>query len=276
VLRILLKIFVYTLFFSLVVFFVKTTFFTSNNEIIEEKYIEPEVKKTNNLSEKLVKKLKEKINLNSARKYYFIYIPSYFWDFLKNYERDIKTFITQKKIFSFISELRINFYETRKDRRWKMKNKNIKLFAPQKMWEAETLNVFIHEFWHYVDLYYFDYDEKINKDLSEDFYKISWNSTKELKAWLTQKDFVSGYAMTNKYEDFAESFLYYIIDNKDFLKKTQKSEILKKKYEFFRKNLFKKLFFGTKFSDNLIIKDYYRDMTKLKLNLKKFLQYLKK
>ena len=36
------------------------------------------------------------------------------------------------------------------------------------------------------------------------------------------KDFVSWYAMTNKYEDFAESFTYYILHNKDFLNKTKK------------------------------------------------------
>jgi hypothetical protein len=50
---------------------------------------------------------------------------------------------------------------------------------------------------------------------------------------MTQKDFVSGYAMTNKYEDFAESLTYYILHNKDFLDKTKTSRILKRKYNFF-------------------------------------------
>jgi hypothetical protein len=45
--------------------------------------------------------------------------------------------------------------------------------------------------------------------------------------------------MTNKYEDFAESFTYYILHNSDFLQKTEKSETLKRKYDFFTKNLFK-------------------------------------
>jgi hypothetical protein len=44
--------------------------------------------------------------------------------------------------------------------------------------------------------------------------------------------------MTNKYEDFAESFTYYILHNDDFLKKTKQSDILLKKYNFFDKNLF--------------------------------------
>jgi hypothetical protein len=44
--------------------------------------------------------------------------------------------------------------------------------------------------------------------------------------------------MTNKYEDFAESLTYYIVSNKDFLEKSEKSEILQEKYNFFANNLF--------------------------------------
>ena len=39
------------------------------------------------------------------------------------------------------------------------------------------------------------------------FYQLSWIDINIMKAGLNTKDFVSGYAMTNKYEDFAESFL---------------------------------------------------------------------
>jgi hypothetical protein len=46
--------------------------------------------------------------------------------------------------------------------------------------------------------------------------------------------------MTNKYEDFAESFTYYILHNDDFALKAEKSDILKKKYNFFNIFLFKK------------------------------------
>ena len=142
------------------------------------------------------------------------------------------------------------------------------------MWEAETQNIFIHEFAHYIDLYFFDL-KKWN-DISDKFYQISWNDTKILKEWQTQRDFVSWYAMTNKYEDFAESFTYYIIANEDFAQKTESSEILKQKYDFFSKYLFKNWFLkNTKFTKNLIIRDYYRDITKLKLDLKNFLQYFK-
>jgi len=46
--------------------------------------------------------------------------------------------------------------------------------------------------------------------------------------------------MTNKYEDFAESFTYYILHNKDFQEKAQKSKLLQKKYDYFNIFLFKK------------------------------------
>jgi hypothetical protein len=83
--------------------------------------------------------------------------------------------------------------------------------------------------------------------------------------------------MTNKYEDFAESLTYYILHNKDFLEKTKKSYILEKKYKFFSFYLFKnEIFQNTDFSEKNIIKDYYRDITKINFSRKFFLQYLKK
>jgi hypothetical protein len=45
--------------------------------------------------------------------------------------------------------------------------------------------------------------------------------------------------MTNKYEDFAESFTYFVLHNEDFLYKTQDSQVLKKKYDFFNTYLFR-------------------------------------
>jgi hypothetical protein len=39
--------------------------------------------------------------------------------------------------------------------------------------------------------------------------------------------------MTNKYEDFAESFVYYILFNDDFRQKASLNVILQQKYDFF-------------------------------------------
>jgi hypothetical protein len=62
------------------------------------------------------------------------------------------------------------------------------------------------------------------------------------------KDFVSGYAMTNKYEDFAETFTYFVMHNQDFLTKSQDSDILAQKYNFFSEYVFPdNSFVGTSF-----------------------------
>jgi len=273
-----LKLLILTVFFTIVVFFIKTTIFTDKQEIIEDKYIEPTIelsldkKKANDLLSKL--KQKSENDLSSANKFYFVYIPNTFKTKALKFKENIKTYIDNKNILETIWELRINLYEESKDRRWKMKNKTVKIFNPWKMWEAETENIFIHEFAHYIDLYYLD--NNWLKDLSNEFYNISWISTKSLKAWQSQKDFVSGYAMTNKYEDFAETMTYYVIANDDFKDKAESSENLDKKYLFFKNKLFKNDFLiNTKFTKNLIIRDYYRDITKMDLDLKNFLQYFK-
>jgi len=81
--------------------------------------------------------------------------------------------------------------------------------------------------------------------------------------------------MTNKYEDFAESFTYYVLHNDDFLRKTLKSDNLANKYDFFDNILLKKKFNDTDFSIDNTVKDYYRDITKIEIDIEKLLQYLK-
>jgi len=154
-----------------------------------------------------------------------------------------------------------------------MKEKTIYMFWCKYQEKEEILSVFIHEFWHYIDLYFLE--KKLIKDISDDFYNISWKKTKVIKAWLSEKDFVSGYAMTNKYEDFAETFIYFILHNKDFLEKTKKSEILEEKYNFLISYIFKSgEFQDSDFSENNKVNDYYWDTTKIKVNSKNFLDYL--
>jgi len=83
--------------------------------------------------------------------------------------------------------------------------------------------------------------------------------------------------MTNKYEDFAETFSYYILHNSDFLERTEYSNVLKEKYNFFSRYVFRNDEFKTdKYKINTEIKPYYRDITKIEFSLENFLQYLKK
>jgi hypothetical protein len=80
-----------------------------------------------------------------------------------------------------ISALDIQFFSKSVDVRGKMKDASIKLFSVLRLEKTEIFSVFVHEFGHYIDIYTFQSDF-ITPDLSEDFYKISWESTKILLA----------------------------------------------------------------------------------------------
>ena len=205
----------------------------------------------------------------------FKFVPNYFSNNSNTWKKDVYKVIDSKTIYNFINELSVIFYENRPDVRGRMKNKSVFLYAPQKMRKDELLAIFIHEFSHYLDIYTFNRSSW--EDISNKFYDISWASTKVIKSWLNWKDFVTGYSMTNKYEDFAESLTYYILHNKDFMIKTRDSIVLQKKYNFFKNTLFNSLeFVNTDFSKSNKIKNYYRDITKINFSTKNFLQYLKK
>jgi hypothetical protein len=289
-----------TIFFSFLIFFVKSYFFwwikNFENEIIEENYIDPvaildsiipvslpqveeETLKeevwnieTNNTIETIVEE-----NLSSAVKVKYTYVPKSFWSerAVVYYSSVYNEFLNYKPIGEKISLLDVMLYKQKWEVRWKMQNKKVKLFWIYEMDLSEFLAVSIHEFAHFLDLYILQ--KKNWVDVSDYFYDISWEETTILKSPMAQKDFVSGYAMTNKYEDFAETFWYYILHNSDFLEKSKKSSVLKQKYDYFKKYLFGE----NEFIDSLLkwqeeIKDYYRDTTKIWYSLQNFLQYLKK
>jgi hypothetical protein len=59
-----------------------------------------------------------------------------------------------------------------------MKNRVVKLYSPQSMKKDELIAIFIHEFSHYIDIY--NLERKEFSDISNNFYNISWYSTKVL------------------------------------------------------------------------------------------------
>ena len=304
-----LKLITFTFFFSVVIFLVNYTFFTEGTEYIEEKYIDPviEIKnasisletgfleedkkqlgeaekrkeierlkeeqlKRDKLEEALRKKSEE---LNAASKFYFLFIPNFLKKDITEISDNTSIILNNKDFNEKVRDLKVEFYEEKLDVRWRMKKRTIKLYDPKKMWEMETMTVFVHEFAHFVDLYFLQ--KKVTIDLSNKFYDISWESTKVMKESQSWKDFVSGYAMTNKYEDFAESFIYFVLHNDDFVKKSEASIKLKAKYYFLQTYIFKgNKFLNTDFSFWNEIKSYYRDITKIDINLEKFLQFLEK
>lgn len=116
--------------------------------------------------------------------------------------------------------------------------------------EDELKAVTVHEIGHVVDLGMLKGEQKQASVFSTDdhfvaiddvslrFYKISWNNTDTLKKRSRRRDFVSGYAMTNTYEDFAETYAFYVLHGEKFRGLVNESFALKKKYYFMKNHIF--------------------------------------
>lgn len=283
-----LYLFLFSLtFFSFLVFILGNYFFWGQekctNPYIENTYIDqgipPEAEVNKNENDLNVasesKDDKIKVFLKSTYKINFQYYPPSFWVEILKYTNTLKRFFNSVYVNNMVDKLKIELYKEKNDVRWKMKDYSVKIYWVKEIELPEFMAVNVHEFGHFVDLYFFKLG--VFEDISSYFYNISWDWVKIVKPWLKQTDFVSGYAATNKYEDFAESFAYFILHNEDFLKKSEESMVLKQKYLFFTKYLFRdKEFVWTTFSTEKEIKSYYRDITKIEFSLENFLEFLKK
>lgn len=110
--------------------------------------------------------------------------------------------------------------------------------SPYVMRDTEFIQLFVHELAHYIDIYALSPQGGI--DVSDDFYHISWRAPNTKKSGQGVIDFVSGYASTNQYEDFAESFVLYVFHNSVFADRALRSESLRQKYLFFSGTVFPK------------------------------------
>ena len=149
----------------------------------------------------------------------------------------------------------------------------------------ERIGVLIHEIGHVVDLGKLTESEKKKRsefndgkkpvyegDPSLNFYRINWKDDKNRKKTAGNLDFVSGYAMSDPFEDFAETYVYYVLHNKDFKSKTHASNALYKKYQFMKEKVFNGMEFDT--GDYVKTDDVNRrpwDITVLSYDLQKFL-----
>lgn len=75
-------------------------------------------------------------------------------------------------------------------------------------------------------------------DPSVAFYQISWLTTEILQPNSKDTDFVSGYAASDPFEDFAESFAFYALQKKEFARLAQKNPVLKAKFDFMENVVF--------------------------------------
>lgn len=115
--------------------------------------------------------------------------------------------------------------------------------------EEELTAVAVHEMGHIVDTGHLNgsaSDEKTSfddrgkavydSDPSVLHYGVSWTDNSSFTSDTT--GFVSGYAMTNPYEDFAETYAAYVLHGDLFRFYTHFDTDLKKKYEFMRDTVF--------------------------------------
>lgn len=287
----------YTVLFSLLIFVGQGIFFP--NTELEEKYVEPtwnetyidlaasEKEKYINLSwdvfkaentavqDLLYETYKERYTQLQKDKVTLRYVPSQLEDKVQySYSPLVESFVYHDSILTHIDDMDVLLYKSIGDTRGRMKSKKIHMYGVLERTDEEFLSVLIHEFAHYFDIY--SLEKTTFGDTSQKFYDISWQSVTTIKPWLDVSDFVSGYSMTNWYEDFAETYTYYIFHNEDFLIKAQDSKILAQKYIFMKDYVFKDgMFLREDFSLDSEIEPYYWDITKISFDVKKFLQYMK-
>jgi len=151
------------------------------------------------------------------------------------------------------------------------------------MTTEEMIGVLVHELGHNVDYAYLKPSDEKQKtvfkdgtlalyesDPSLDFYRISWLSNTQLKKAAGSMDFVSGYALSDPFEDFAESYVYYVLHNKDFKVLATSSEAIYAKYQFMKYQVFGGVEFDT--GDGLVDKETRPwDITVLNYDLNAFL-----
>lgn len=176
--------------------------------------------------------------------------------------------------FSYTA-LRIVLDTNQKEPRGKMQWHQITL-SPSVPKDAEFIKLLVHEVSHYIDIFYLTSSLNGKEDPSQIFYRISWQDKSIKKPSETLAAFVSGYAATNQYEDFAESLTFYIFHNDEFMERALKNDSLRQKYLFLSNFVFPDgEFLDTNFGIGKV-PGYLWDTTKLPISLKKYLYSLAK
>ncbi len=128
--------------------------------------------------------------------------------------------------------------------------------------EKEFISLFVHELGHIVDLgltkgnsgeltNFYDATNPIYADdASLNFYQICWQDSYTRNDNCADSDFVTGYARTDTFEDFAESYLYYVLHGKEFRELARGNEVLSSKYNYI-KSIFSEKEFDTGTLNNI-------------------------
>lgn len=155
----------------------------------------------------------------------------------------------------------------------------------QNVTDEELVGVLTHELGHVMDTgvltgnywsgvsAYKDGENPVYLDDSSlSFYNISFINEKVLKAGVSNLDFVSGYAKSDPFEDFAESFNYYLLHGDDFRQMAVGNKAITEKYNFMKEKVFdgKEFNFSSKEDERLLTSRHY-DSTLIDYNLDEFL-----
>jgi hypothetical protein len=192
---------------------------------------------------------------------------------------DAKVKMTNLKQILYSASMTFNYAKLivvidglQREPRGRMKDAKIFL-SPYIARDTEFTKLFVHELAHYIDIYSIVGSDS-KRDISSDFYYISWQAPTTKRYNQGTIDFVSGYAATNQYEDFAESFVFYVFHNAVFADRALKSESIRQKYLFFANSIFPGgSFQGTDFTVGKI-PSYVWDSTKISFSLQKYLYSL--
>lgn len=126
---------------------------------------------------------------------------------------------------------------------------------------SEMSKVLVHELGHMVDIYVLR-QRSLSADPSKLFYAISWSEPTVIKTGVPTASFISGYSATNQYEDFAESFAFYVFHNRAFQDRAAKNSLLQQKYDFLHTYVFGDSFQGTAYEKDVIPSKLW-DVTKI-------------
>lgn len=161
----------------------------------------------------------------------------------------------------------------------------------QNVTDSELVGVLVHELGHVKDTglmkgdfwsgesEFKDGEKAVYKnDPSLEFYRIGFENEQKIKSGSTADDFVTGYAMTDPFEDFAETYNFYVLHDQQFKKMAELNAALSKKYQFMKEEVFE----GKKFKDvgekdfdsdpgKVLLTNRDYDSTLISFNLKKFL-----
>jgi hypothetical protein len=185
----------------------------------------------------------------------------------------IRQILTADKMHFGYSALKVIVDAYQVEPRGKMQGHTITLSASVQR-ESEFVKLLTHEVAHYIDIFRLRAPSSSGTDPSTYFYTISWRDKSTKRAWESLSNFISWYAASNQYEDFAESFTFYVFHNDVFYDRAMKNDALRRKYLFFSEYLFRNGEFQDTDFGMEKVPSYLWDTTKLPISVKKYLYSL--